>query len=119
MRSNRLQLAYDWLRKLPTYLRLVLDCFAAVVPWSFVVSAPGFYSMGYAVALGIGYYFGVWIALAYTTAITIPIATVVYLKIKHEEQTQLSKYVDRWEGTEKQQEQALEFLLQASKKKKE
>lgn len=75
--------------------------------------------MGYAAAMVIGYYFGVWIALAYTTAITIPIATVVHLKIKHEEQTQLSKYVDHWEGTEEQQEQALDFLLQASKKKKE
>ena len=88
-----------------------------MVPWSFVISAPGFYGMGYAVALAIGYYFGVWIALAYTTAISIPIATVLYLKIRHEEQTQLSKYVDRWEGTEEQQEQALDFLLQTSKKK--
>jgi len=62
------------------------------------------------------YYFGQWIGLGYMLILWSPMVVVVYRAIKHDDRTQFSKYVDRWEGTIEQQEQALDFLIESKKK---
>jgi hypothetical protein len=119
MPGNRV-LDSNRLRKLPKnvigFPKLVLDCFLAVLPWSFVVGAPCYYAIGTGAGMVLWYYFGQWIGLGYMLILWSPMAVVVYRAIKRDDRTQFSKYVDRWEGTIEQQEQALDFLIESKKK---
>jgi hypothetical protein len=90
----------------------------AVIPWSILVSTPFFYGLGilfFVIVLG---YFGPLVATIYLIGMFIPIAFVIYKAIKREEATQVIKYVDRWEGSEEKQREALDYIISKAKKKK-
>jgi hypothetical protein len=96
----------------------VIGAFRAVLPWSIFVLTPFFYGLGiflFVIVLG---YFGALIAIIYLIGMFIPIAFVMYKAIKREEETQVIKYVDRWEGSEEKQREALNYIISKAKKKK-
>jgi hypothetical protein len=94
----------------------VLGAFRAVLPWSIVVSTPFFYGLGILASVFILGYFGSLVAIVYLIGIFIPIAFVIYNAIKHEGKVQAIKYVDRWEGSEKKQREALDYIISKAKK---
>lgn len=96
----------------------VIGALRVVIPWSILVSTPFFYACGilfFVIVLG---YFGALVATAYLIGIFIPIAFVMYKAIKREEKTQVTKYVDRWEGSEERQREALDYIISKAKKEK-
>jgi hypothetical protein len=96
----------------------MMGAFHVVLPWSIFVSTPFFYGLGilfFVIVLG---YFGALVAIIYLIGMFIPIAFVIYKAIQREEKTRVIKYVDRWEGSEEKQREALDYIISKAKKEK-
>ena len=93
------------------------EILVAVLPWSIVVSTPYLYGLGILGAVVILGLYGSLAAITYLIVIFAPLAFVVFRAIQHEDQTQYLIYVDRWEGSEEKQREALQYLISKAKKK--
>jgi hypothetical protein len=96
-----------------------MEILASVVPWSLAICTPYFYAIGTCIAIIVFGYFGALVAIIYLLLIYAPLAFVISRAIKHELQTQYLKYVDRWEGSEEKQKEALDYLVEAKRRKKD
>jgi hypothetical protein len=95
----------------------VIGAFRAVLPWSIFVLTPFLYGLGIFLFVLVLGYFGALVAIIYLIGLFMPIALVMYKAIKREEETDVIKYVDRWEGSEEKQREALDYIISKAKKK--
>ena len=114
--GNRSRMALPRTTKCLASIKWLWVLAANTLPVSMRVVLMALYPQAWAWSFVISYHFGAIMAVAFICIFNMPVVIIVYRAVKHEEQIQSVKYIDRWEGTEEKQREALEYLIKCKRK---